>query len=572
MSVILTASERLRFEDLVRQFGEGELTQEEFRNIRVPMGIYEQRGGGRYMMRVRIPAGRLTARQLMALADAADLYGNALIHLTTRQDAQIHNLSIQSIVPALRLLLPFGLVSKGCGGNTVRNITACPACDLFGDSILDVAPLVRRLTQKLLADSESYRLPRKLKIAVSACPDDCAETAFADIGFMARRLNSVNGNVVGFQVLAGGGLGAKSARALEIESYVSPDEIYLVVAAIRKLWMEKGNYRDKHHARLRFLLQDLGEAEFLRRYLAEKEKLREWMSWPIVPMPEPYQPLGEPSAIPQSADRAFLHWKKSCVSHQARSGYYAVTVPALLGDISSESAGTLGEFLWNEGLNELRLTQQQNFVIPNVPGGKVPPIYEFLKRIGAAPSIPRTLIGMSICNGAGNCQVGVCRSKDAAREILKRSDRSYWSHPAFRNLTIRVGGCHNNCARPSAAVLGFIGVARSHAGLPFPAYQVLWGGKVRGARSALAEVCGVVPARWLANFLDNFLGRLAGILSKDASADDLIRVGRPILRACLGEFQQAPPYEVAPLFYRDLAADNIPFTTAGRGEAECASG
>ncbi|OGH56232.1 MAG: hypothetical protein A3G34_05980 [Candidatus Lindowbacteria bacterium RIFCSPLOWO2_12_FULL_62_27] len=572
MNDILPAADRLRFEEEARLYQEGARTEEEFRNARVPMGIYEQREHGVYMMRIRIPGGRMTAFQLMAVANAADLYGNGALHFTTRQDVQLHGLTVKSIVPALRALLKVGLHTRGGGGNTVRNITACTMCDLTGYAILNVYPFVRSLTQKLLLEPESYRLPRKLKIAFSACARDCPEGGFSDIGFMARWRDHRFGETLGFQVLVGGGLGARSAAAVELEPFVSPDEVYLVAAAIRSVYQQRGNSGDKNNSRLRFLVQSLGLDSFKRMYLAEKESLRDFLAWPIVPLEGRPQPVGDPSDIPAIRDPEMNTWASECVHEQTIAGFFAVTSPVSMGDITSASAGALAEWLWNSDLNEVRLTQQQNLLIPNVPGKRIPILYDFQKTAGIVRPAPPALSGMCVCAGAGTCQLGICRSKDVAAEIYKMKDNAYWRHPALRFLSIRFSGCMNQCARSTTAVLGFVGAARSLDGRSYPAYQVFWGGQSRGAHSSLAAPVGTVPARWITPLLDGFLDRLAAVLPRDADVARIIRTGRPILHACLAEFQQAPGYDTAPLFYRDWGADDQPFTTEDRGKGECSAG
>ncbi len=573
MTAVLSAVERLQFEDHVREFESGHRSAEAFRAERIAMGIYEQRVRGRYLMRFRIPAGRITARQVMAIAGAADVYGDGAIHLTTRQEVQIHNLSIDQLVPVVRRLLPFGLISKGCAGNSIRNIISCPACDLFGAAVFDVAPFARRLSQKLLTDPESFRLPRGLKISVSACPGDCAESAFADIGFMARRVtDNPLADQIGFQVMSGGGLGSHCSKAVEIESFVPPDEMYLVVAAIRKIWMDRGQFGEKHYARLRFLIHDMGEDAFRRLYFFEKEKLREWMPWPIFPLEEGRVPPNDPSPIPSSLDLSFIAWKKTSVAAQKDGGYYAVGIPSVLGDMPAADAGILAESLWNQGLNDLRITTDQNLIVSDVPGHSVPQLYDTVMRLHMTRPLPVPLGSLAVCPGAGTCQVGVIRAKDAADEILKLSGRAYWEHPALQHLTIRVGGCYNNCVRPTAAILGFSGVARSSADRDFPAYQVLWGGRVSGVDSEMAEVRGIVPARWLAVFVDTFLDKLASILPREANIERLIMVGRHVLDVCLPEFQETPNFKEAPAFYHDWGSDEAPFTTEGSGGDECAAG
>ena len=186
--------------ELIEQVKSGALTPERFRAVRVPMGVYEQRESGTFMLRVRLPAGGLPPDPMRALADVATRFGNGLLHVTTRQDIQVHRVGLDAIHPALVALREAGLATKGGGGNTVRNITACPHSGVCANEAFDVAPYAVALTEFLLPDPLSFQLPRKYKIAFSGCSRDCAGATVADLGFIARRRDGGPG----FAVYVGG--------------------------------------------------------------------------------------------------------------------------------------------------------------------------------------------------------------------------------------------------------------------------------------------------------------------------------------------------------------------------------
>jgi TusA-related sulfurtransferase len=188
----------------VAQFKESLISPTQFQVFRVPQGVYEQRESGAYMLRVRLPAGVALPHQLRKLADVAEQYGDGILHVTTRQDIQVHRVALASIHPALVSLAEANLSSKGGGGNTVRNITGCPHAGVCANEAFDTTPHALGLTEFLLNDPQSFQLPRKYKIAFSGCREDCAGGTVNDVGFLAK----VRDGVEGFAVYAGGGLGS----------------------------------------------------------------------------------------------------------------------------------------------------------------------------------------------------------------------------------------------------------------------------------------------------------------------------------------------------------------------------
>ncbi|MEI6809340.1 MAG: nitrite/sulfite reductase, partial [bacterium] len=205
----------------VDRFIKGELSASILKSRRVPRGIYEQRQNGTYMVRVRLPGGAMSVVQAKALAVVASRYGSGTLHVTTRQDIQIHGVKIEQTPSVLRELFRAGLTSKGGGGNTVRNITACPYAGICPAERFDVTPSVVAVTEYLIGLAGSYNLPRKYKIAFSGCGADCALAQVNDLGFIA----SVRNGRQGFSVYAGGGMGAESRVADCMEEWVPSGEV-----------------------------------------------------------------------------------------------------------------------------------------------------------------------------------------------------------------------------------------------------------------------------------------------------------------------------------------------------------
>ena len=237
----------LGYRSQVNKFLDGQTSPVAFRAYRVPMGVYEQRTAGKFMVRIRIGAGLVLPYQLERIAQLSKTYGNGIVHVTTRQDIQIHKVSIEDTPDVLEGLLEVGLSPRGGGGNTVRNVTACPRAGVCPEKEFDVVPFAIATAEYLLQSRSSFNLPRKYKIVFSGCSADCAFASVADLGFFAHMKNGVKG----FSVYAAGGLGSNPAVAAKIEDFIGAKEVFEVAEAIKRLFDKYGDRANNHIIDLR---------------------------------------------------------------------------------------------------------------------------------------------------------------------------------------------------------------------------------------------------------------------------------------------------------------------------------
>jgi len=276
---------------MVAKFKDGTVSATQFQVFRVPQGVYEQRESGKFMLRIRLPAGGLLPHQMRVLAGVAETYGNGILHVTTRQDIQVHHVSVDNIHPALSLLASVGLSAKGGGGNSVRNITACGRAGVCPNQAFDVTPHAVALTEFMLADPASFQLPRKYKIGFSGCERDCTVAPVNDLGLIAKS----TGGKQSFSVWVAGGMGARSRVADSLEESIDTSEIFNVAEAVKRVFDKHGNRKNKHKARLRFLVDKIGLDAFRDMYRKELHALRsepvEYPSPRPVPHPQPDAPV-----------------------------------------------------------------------------------------------------------------------------------------------------------------------------------------------------------------------------------------------------------------------------------------
>ncbi len=233
----------------VYSFLNKELSDERFKGIRVPWGIYSERRSDTYMMRIRLPGGECSPAQLQAIGDAANQFADGRLHLTTRQDIQIHHVSIAETVNIIEYLHNYELSPYGGGGNTVRNIMGCPYAGICGCAAFDTRPYVDALSEYLLADEQSVRLPRKFKVAVSSCGNDCSGCLVNDVGLLALH----QGGKRGFAVYAGGGMGAQSRVGQKLEDFLEEGQVGSSVMAIRNVFFKNGDRKYRRRKRMRFM-------------------------------------------------------------------------------------------------------------------------------------------------------------------------------------------------------------------------------------------------------------------------------------------------------------------------------
>jgi sulfite reductase (ferredoxin) len=548
MEPVLQLPEKIKQDTLayrrqVERFVRGELSPAAFRVYRVPMGAYEQRQGGTYMVRIRIGAGRASSAQLRCVAQLSRKYGNGVVHVTTRQDLQIHDVKIEQTPDVLEGLLEVGLSSRGGGGNTVRNITACPRAGVCPCEQFDVTPYALALAQYLLQCDSSYNLPRKFKVAFSGCAADCALASVADLGFFAHRRNGMKG----FAVYAGGGLGAHPAEAVPIEEFVDEHEIFEVAEAVKKLFEAYGDRSHKHRARLRYVLARFGPEEFARLYRKERERVkRQGLEGPTPEIAEIPEPAGGKRPRAQRATPDALPEKNK--------GFYTFRLTLPLGDISAEDLMRVAQSAETCGAGAVRTTQQQDLLIPSVPKAKLEAVRKQLQtRRAAAPTDGRPKI--VACAGAATCRLGLCLSRGLARAILDTPTRRPVS--GAEDTTLRISGCPNSCGQHLIGELGFQGRAQRVNGRLMPCYDVFAGARMIEGGTRLAQRLGTLPARRIPEFVAEALqgGPLTGNR----------------LRKLVEEFARLPAGEIPEDYYRDWGSD-APFSLAGRGPGECGAG
>jgi len=559
------------FKDSLTDFKEERISPDRFKGIRVPWGVYSQRGGEIFMARIRIPAGVVNSKQLNALADCAQKYGNGVLHVTTRQDIQIHDVKVEDTEKIIEDLREFNLSPRGGGGNTVRNITACSLAGICSKEAFDVRSYAISLTEFLLPDPDSYRLPRKYKIAFSGCGEDCAIATLSDVGFIAKQRIVDGGKREGFSVHTGGGMGANSRVGQLLEEFIPPKDVGYVAEAVKRVFFKHGERRNRHRARLRFLVEKLGFEEFKNLYKRELEELKDTTHIALRRVEFQYPEKVDVKSL-VSSDEEFETFKRFNVSPQKQGGYFTVGVRLHLGDIHADNLRSLAQITDEFDTVEFRASQDQNIYICNVKADEVYILYEGLKELKLASPYISSVFDPVSCQGASTCNLGICDSKALAHELIEFLEADGLNPDALREFNIRMSGCPNSCGHHPRGVIGLHGLVRKVGVKPAPFYKILLGGRVEEGKTQLAQEVGIAPARNVPYLLKEFLSTSQEKVKEyDDIYDYLEKDGTTLMEQLIERFAYVPPYEEDTTFYQDFGKEED-FTLAGIGQGECGAG
>lgn len=568
----------LKFEEDIRAFNDGRLHKTAFVARRVVMGVYLERGNRTYMCRIRCAGNIITPDQLQTAAELARTCGQPRVHVTSRAELQLHGVRLENTPAIIRALAGVGLSMKGGGGHTVRNITANHDSGIHPDELFDVQPYALALTGRLLAEEDSYRLPRKFKIGLSSLNHDTSSCAMQDLGFVATWKEDAG---PGFRVYCGGGLGMRPKPGVVLEEFIPCEKILHVIRAVKNVFHEHGNRRNKHHSRIRFLIHDdMGVATFREHYRGQYDKIKHDHRFDLDVVP-----IDNSRNIARSIDLGagvephdgYAEWRRRHVQRQRQKGLCDIRLPLLLGDLGCGDALRLVQWLRCFGDNVLRCGTDQNIYLRNIPERHLPWLHRRLRSLRTLTDKPSVYAGVMPCTGAQTCQLGINYPRPAVEAVLTHLDRLGLHLDDLGDVNIRISGCPNGCANHWNADLGFFGKVRRVEGRPVPTYNVVGGGRDPDGRMRLAERVGWVHARDLPRFLGRVLEHYA---ASPSAPDGSTAFGRYwqseghafVTALCADHYNAIPTIEENRQYYYDHGSDVI-FTTRNiSGEAECSAG
>ena len=465
-------------EKKIALFRDGKIDDERFRSLRLARGVYGQRQEGVQMIRIKLPFGKVTSEQLLRITKVSDEYSTGRLHITTRQDIQIHYVSLDRTPKLWAELEKDDVTLREACGNTVRNITASETAGIDTEEPFDVSPYAHALFQFFLRNPVCQEMGRKFKMSFSSSDKDTALSYLHDLGFIPKVVNGERG----FKVMLGGGLGSQPHHAELLSEFIPVNQIIPTTEGVLRIFDRYGERAKRLKARMKFLIKEIGREEFLRLIDVEKKAL----SYQTVEIDttafdgEIPAPLLEAPKVVIEDNAAFEAWKKSNVIAQKQAGYVAIGIKVALGDFYTDKARSLAQLIKNYAANELRFSLRQDILIRHVKEENLPFFYQELAKLDFVTLGYNTIGDITACPGTDTCNLGIASSTGIATELERVLATEYPQYNNNREIAIKISGCMNACGQHNMAEIGFQGMSINSGKLVAPALQVLLGGGILG--------------------------------------------------------------------------------------------
>ena len=561
------------FRTQVDDFLAGNLTDDEFRALRLRRGVYGQRQPNVQMIRTKVPGGLATADQMDLFATIADKYAEGRGHLTTRQNMQFHFVPLPQVPDLLEDLSQLRLTTREACYNTVRNVTGCPLAGVCPDEVFDISPYLRQAAYAFLHQELTDNLPRKFKISFSGCKEDCAVGGIHDLGFTAQ----IRDGQRGFKVVAAGGLGPVPSEAQVLDEFLPVERLVNRCESVIRVFGKYGNRKNRHKARLKFIIRerswdwfkeqaDLEYADILANggieapnavpegfgaYSAEPRKLGREELLPILTDPSP----------------DYERWLGTNVKPQRQAGNVVLTVKVPQGNMTAQQMRAVASIARATGDGLVRITIDQNLTIAWIQQNRLREIYAMLQQAELAESGADEIDDIVTCPGAWSCNLGITKTMNLG-EVLRHTVAN---HPdaLVRKLHIKASGCPNACGQHWIGDIGFFGNVRKVLGREIPFYQMLLGGgKDREGMLKYGFTIQSIPAKTAPEAVTRVLNHyMANRLNDETFREYVLRYKVETFRTMTNDL--AKPMEIDPDFYMDWG-DTDPFSLQ-LGRAECAA-
>jgi len=460
-----------QFRDQVSRRVSGDLTEDEFKPLRLMNGVYLQLHA--YMLRVAIPYGVLSSRQMRMLAHIARTYDKGFGHFTTRQNIQFNWPSLDDVPNILTDLASVEMHAIQTSGNCIRNTTSDPFAGVAADEIEDPRVYCEIIRQWSTLHPEFAFLPRKFKIAVTGAETDRAAVKFHDIGIYLRKNDTGD---IGFEILVGGGQGRTPMIAKTVRDFLPKAHLLSYLEAVLRVYNRLGRRDNKYKARIKILVHDIGIDSLREMVEAEWQTIKDLdYDLPEQEMqriltyfaPPHYSTQNATSRIFEEAkfaNAAFADWAKGNVHGHKQPGYGIVTISlkptgGIPGDATADDMNVVADLAEQYSLGEIRVTHRQNLVLPNVKLDDMPALFEALVNAGLATPNEGLASDIIACPGLDFCALANARSIPVAQRLSERLSDLKRQHD-IGDLHLNISGCINACGHHHVAAIGLLGVDR----------------------------------------------------------------------------------------------------------------
>jgi len=524
------------------------------------------------MQRIKIPFGGFSPDQLDVLAALSEEYSDGILHVTTRQDIQLHYVHIEDTPDLMRRLAAVGITTREACGNSVRNVTACPLAGVCKTEPFDVSPYAQALMSFLLGHPDVQDFGRKFKPAFSGCEQEaCGLVQMHDSGYVARVVDGKRG----FKVVVGGGLGPVPHQAKVLSEFTPEEELLPETQAVARVFARLGEKQNRGRARIKFLVAKLGIEEFRRLVAEERKTLPHDDRWTAFLSDMPHtrgEAVRDAGVVPSSGrGEGFEEWLATNVSPQRQDGYSVVMLNLPLGDLTADQARGLSDLARKYVGDNLRTTVEQNIALRFVSNADLPAVHGELRALDLAAPGATTIVDVTSCPGTDTCKLGISSSRGLGAELRNRLAAKSAALPeAVKSLKIKISGCFNSCGQHHVADIGFYGNSRKIDGRTVPHFQVILGGQWTENAGSYGLAVGSVPSKRIPETVDALTEAYAQGRHSDERFQAWIgRIGKRSVKELLKPFTAVPPHAEDPSFYSDWS-DVREFTIGDLGVGECA--
>ena len=497
----------LELEQKIHAFHNQKIDEEKFRSLRLARGVYGQRQLGVQMIRIKLPLGKFTAQQLLRMAEVSDEFASGNLHITTRQDIQLHYVPLDRTPELWATLEKDKITLREACGNTVRNVTASVYAGIDPNEAFDTTPYAYAFFEYFLRNPVCQDMGRKFKVAFSSSSEDQALTFIHDLGFIPI----IKEGKRGFRVLLGGGIGSQPVGANEVFDFLQVERIIPFSEAVIRVFDRYGERNRRNKARLKFLIKEIGLEAFLELVRIEEQGL------PLDTFPiqaterELKEPLYNSDDTLTIDDPAYEDWKKTNLYAQKQKGFFAVGVPITVGDIDSKKARQLVKVILQFTKDDNRFSYGQSLLLRDVNEKHLPALYLALKELQLERVGFQRINDIVACPGTDTCNLGIASSMGLAKALQEVVEKEYPDLIQKHKIDIKISGCMNACGQHTLAHIGFQGMTVRSNGKVAPATQILLGGGVLGnGTGRFADKVLKVPSkrtpavlRWILDDFEN---------------------------------------------------------------------
>ena len=484
--------EVVEYKEEVKAFRAGQREEAPFMSFRLHQGVYGQRQPDAQMFRIKVPGGVLTPEALEALGEIVEKYAPFKIgHITTRENIQIHHMTLEGCGEAMEILGRVGLSTREACANTVRNVVAPPTAGVCPDEVFDIIPYLTAYVRFAVRNPLTQDFPRKFKTSFTGCPDhDSIISPLHDFAFIAQVRGENGTSAKGFKVLVGGGTSIMPRLGKVLYDFIPVEDYLRVSQAVWSVFNKADMLRkNRMMARIKVLIDRVGFDAFKEMVDEELKTIGPIDPTPLMDVDQVYHesppPLPRVSANGHRAPKEFLHWKSTNTTAQKQEGYYLVYVTVPQGDIHLEQFFQLADIVRKYTGGTARTTLEQNLALRWVPEAHLYDLWKALKEIGLAEPDVHSITDVIACPGTDSCKLGITSSMGLGRAIRQGllSDTTLLEDPMVRQMHIKISGCPNGCGQHHVANIGFHGAAmKGPSGQQIPAYELFLGGNYGGKR------------------------------------------------------------------------------------------